>query len=325
MPPKRHASEEVAGGPSAKKARPAGQRGSQQAVAAAGAASNEARSKKSHHKHPNPLARKYGHHLKQQGAKEGDTAEASLAKLKKQIRDAQRTLRRPNLTATQEKELQRRVKALNLKVEEQHQRSKEEALKAKYKYLRFVEQKKCDRKIASLQKELAEVDDSEEGSDEHQQILAELRTYETNAAYVKYYPLDMKYIALFPKETTTDTPSDVKRAKILEAIRERLDKGTEPIVIREKDVFEAEGAGEQSEDEDGSSGDEGKKAGEEQEGGDDDFFLDGAEAGAEERLDIPREDYVPPPKPAPQQAPKNRKERRKLLQQQQQKEEEADA
>ncbi|TPX71435.1 hypothetical protein SpCBS45565_g01010 [Spizellomyces sp. 'palustris'] len=174
-------------------------------------------------KHPNPLARKYGHHLTPK------TSE-SLSTLRKHIRDAQRLLKRDSLPATQQQELERKIKALKIQIEERARASREEKLWSKYKYIRFVEQKKCTRKLKALRTQLSTQDTKDTTA---------LHEAETNLAYTLHYPVDLKYISLFPKEGMQDPVTDARRKKIWEVVSGRVrnegfGKGE---VLRARDVF----------------------------------------------------------------------------------------
>jgi hypothetical protein len=134
----------------------------------------------------NPLKYKYGHHAHQKQPKE-----IQINKLKKEIRDAERLLKR-DIPATKQVELQRKISSLKTLIEQQLQREKQDQLKEKYKYLKFVELKKINRQ---LKKETNEMQKKE---------LNEMKDY------IEFYPVDIKYIALFPHENK-DAQQDLKQ------------------------------------------------------------------------------------------------------------------
>ncbi|KAJ3107829.1 18S rRNA maturation protein [Phlyctochytrium planicorne] len=125
----------------------------------------------------------------------GPKAEGGLAALKKKIRDAQRSLNRPNLAADVKIDLQRRLKALNIELEKKQSGDLELKLYEKYKYVRHVEKTKVLRKIKRAEKE----DDAEE-----------LEKQKIDLAYIEHFPKDMKYLSLFPKENQSDKQEDSK-------------------------------------------------------------------------------------------------------------------
>ncbi|KAJ3151210.1 18S rRNA maturation protein [Geranomyces michiganensis] len=215
------------------------------------AAENKKRTRKTRHIHP--LAKKYGHHVKPAAASASAVAAAagqpaeSLASLRKKIRDAQRLLRRENLPADKKVELERRIKALNLQVTAREDREKEAALFSKYKYLRFVEQKKIDRRIRSLAKILANLPPDSNPAE----LTAALHTQRVNLAYTRFYPRDMKYLSLFPSGTSVADdskdhdkgvgsadlpPRDQARRAIWNAVERCVLRGDKEIVLRRKDV-----------------------------------------------------------------------------------------
>ncbi|KAH6562207.1 hypothetical protein BASA50_011169 [Batrachochytrium salamandrivorans] len=159
----------------------------------------------------NPLAKKFGHHVHKK------TKQESKSDLKKSIRDTERSLKR-NLSATQEQELQRRAKALRLKLQAKEQEEADTVFHEKYKYIRFVETKKIHRKIAQAKKQISTPSNSEiEGTD----ALAALQMYELYLLYVTHFPCDVKYISLFPAEPLSkDSKTALLQEKILQIVKQ---------------------------------------------------------------------------------------------------------
>ena len=140
--------------------------------------------------YPNPLAKKYGHHAHKKKS-------SNKSEIKKKLRDAQRLLKK-DLNATVRLDTSRKIQALQDTLEQLDQQAKEEKLAQKYKYVKFVELTKVNRKL-------------KQGIEE---------PYKLYQLYIEYYPKDAKYIALFPK---TDEPSGSK--EILEKIAAFRDQG----------------------------------------------------------------------------------------------------
>ncbi|KAJ3332657.1 18S rRNA maturation protein [Kappamyces sp. JEL0680] len=152
---------------------------------------------------PNPLAVKYGHavHKKEKHGLNG---------LKKQLRDATRSLKKAMSSdkASQlvKRDLEAKVKALGLRIAQAAREQKEKTLAEKYKYVRFVgsraERKKVGRKLKK----------ADPASDEFKRLELEL-------LYTKFYPVDLKYIALYPskedetKEDETKEDEEPKHAE----------------------------------------------------------------------------------------------------------------
>ncbi|KAJ3414340.1 18S rRNA maturation protein [Chytridiales sp. JEL 0842] len=123
----------------------------------------------------------------------------SSSALKKRLRDTERLLKRPNLDATTRKDVERRLKALQLELLEKGRVVEEKKIAAKYKYVRHVEKTKIQRKLKQLEKQ--------EGGASADKVLEQ----KVRLAYVEHYPRDMKYISLFPSSSsTTDPASDAE-------------------------------------------------------------------------------------------------------------------
>ncbi|KAI8916219.1 hypothetical protein EDD86DRAFT_13118 [Gorgonomyces haynaldii] len=134
---------------------------------------------------PNPLAVKYGHHVHKKETK-------SKADLKKQLRNTQRLMQKMT-SAVQQQELKRKVAAIELEIKELDSTQKQDKLREKYKYVRFVESKKLNRMITQTEKAIA--------SEETEELLQKLQDLRLKLLYVERYPTDMKYVSLFPKDS----------------------------------------------------------------------------------------------------------------------------
>ncbi|KAI9014714.1 hypothetical protein BC832DRAFT_165435 [Gaertneriomyces semiglobifer] len=210
-------------------------RRSQDASTAGEAGAASAKRQKSLYQ-PNPLAKKYGHHVRPQQNEEG------MSVIKKKIRDTERILKKgKNLQATQQLELERRIKALKLKLANKEREEREEKLAHKYKYVKFVESKKCARKLKQIEKALS-------SDPNNKDLQSELLTQRVNLAYIQHFPPDMKYISLFPTTTGKETSEQIKEAKDTEERRQRIwqrmQKAVESgeaerrgWVLRQKDIF----------------------------------------------------------------------------------------
>ncbi|CEL97277.1 unnamed protein product [Vitrella brassicaformis CCMP3155] len=147
------------------------------------------------------------------------------------IQDIQRVLERTkDLPAEQRERLEGRIQSLK----KQAKRSKFfESRQKFYKRIRFVEEVKVQRQLKKCRKQLAELlqrgDQAEDhdGEDLPAQIDAlrqQLAKHEDDLQYIKHYPLDKPYIALFaPMEGPTEEIVK-KRAEIRQQIRSRLVK-----------------------------------------------------------------------------------------------------
>lgn len=186
---------------------------------------------------------KYQKHLKAQKlkAKYKPKAEVSTTDVKKRLRDAQRLLARPNLPATTQRDLERRVDALKKELEkaEETVRDREDSKKnyEKYKYVRFVERQKATRKLAQASKKLEKEPDNKDL--QRAKLEAEL-----DLAYTMSYPLIFKYISLYPSEPIAEgSQSAILRDTIKEVMRELLGEEIkhEEVGRRVRRILEAEG------------------------------------------------------------------------------------
>ncbi|KAJ3314004.1 18S rRNA maturation protein [Boothiomyces sp. JEL0838] len=141
---------------------------------------------------PNPLSKKYGHsvHKKQATGVNGAN---------KKIRDLQRLLKKQTgMNAQKKQEITRQIESLELQVEEHKQKEKEQELAKKYQYVKFVEQKKTTKRITKLQKQLGLMTKQDDG---YAELERQLEEFQFNLLYIKYYPVDVKYISLYPSES----------------------------------------------------------------------------------------------------------------------------
>ncbi|KAJ3045546.1 18S rRNA maturation protein [Rhizophlyctis rosea] len=228
---------------------------------------------------PNPLARKYGHHVHGPTGSAKGAPPGGASGIKKRIRDTQRLLKKTDIPATTRQELERRLKALNIDLNKLQRTDQEEKLHKKYKYVKFVEEKKVNRKITTITKKL----ETAKGEDK-KALEKDLKERHLDLAYIRHFPRDMKYISLFA-DTEGDAKEDGKTEKTRAAVRAFIGKAEESgrieqggFVIRKADVFGGKKEGRKGEEgeEEGGAGGDGKE-----EGGDD-FFMAGSDGEEEE-------------------------------------------
>ncbi|KAJ3161241.1 18S rRNA maturation protein, partial [Irineochytrium annulatum] len=159
--------------------------------------------------------------------RKGPPVEGQAAK-KKRLRDSERMLKRENLPADIRIDLQRRVKALKLEIEERGKEEREHKLWERYKYVRHVEKTKLTRRIAALSR-----------LSPSPTVSSQLQLLNLHLAYVTHFPRDVKYISLFPKSTSdgaagdgagkadegAEGVTDRMRAEIMEKIRKAVETG----------------------------------------------------------------------------------------------------
>ncbi|KAJ1564025.1 hypothetical protein HK096_009949, partial [Nowakowskiella sp. JEL0078] len=183
----------------------------------------------------------------------------------------------PNVLATVQQDLERRLKALQIQLiqvtDAKKVAEKEKKYASKYKMIKFIEKQKISRKITKLRKilqksNISEADslsDHENESDSDspsyptstpESILQQIDSLETQLEYIKHFPVDMKYIALFTNKSNADsddneeedsekeddgkTKSDMLRDKIMQTIKEAVKAGKhnkKGFILREADIF----------------------------------------------------------------------------------------
>ncbi|TPX42954.1 hypothetical protein SeLEV6574_g05319 [Synchytrium endobioticum] len=150
---------------------------------------------------------------KRRGTEQGYTPYSGSKKMKKEIKKISFLLdKKDDLTATNRQELERKLRALTLQLTELEQGRRAAKLKDKYKYVRFVEQKKAARKLNQIKRDISALTPS---SPEYARKSLELRRYEIAKTYISAFPQDAKYVALFPAgqeaEVQDMSHSDVAR------------------------------------------------------------------------------------------------------------------
>jgi hypothetical protein len=153
----------------------------------------------------NPLRRKYGHHVHTKKA-----SPLSVNQIKKKLRDTNRLLKK-DLNAQKRTELERLVQSLEEQIKQTENEKRYTKYQERYKYVRFVEAKKSQRRLKHAEKE---------GDQEA------IQKFQLNALYTKFYPMDCKYVALYPsEELKPESKTWKRRNEILERIKELHEQG----------------------------------------------------------------------------------------------------
>ncbi|GAA5853531.1 hypothetical protein JCM8547_002495 [Rhodosporidiobolus lusitaniae] len=196
----------------------------------------------------------------------GSIPAGSVSKLKAQIRQTTRLLKRDDLTPDVRTTSERRLAALKSELEktsrENEQSELEKKMATRYRGVKFFERQKLLRKIKQAKKQLDESPDDEK-------VKAALLEARIDLYYVLRYPKTEKYVALFPDGTyfPHDSPSSStdasaqKRQTLRAAIRARMEKGELPQEVEGGDL------GIEGEEDVGSSGAGKRERSEEVEGG----------------------------------------------------------
>ena len=141
--------------------------------------------------------------------------------LEVRISECKRRLAQDALPADVRRTQERVLQSLTRQQEQLAKEKRVKKLASKYKAVRFFENRKVTRKLKSaITRELSA---SSEGSS------AELQTEVTDLKkklnYIVHFPLDQKYLSLFPSSETTDEKGVKKRDEIIESIWRRVLSG----------------------------------------------------------------------------------------------------
>lgn len=144
---------------------------------------------------------------------------AGSGKLKKKIRDVQRTLRKPGLAANKRLEAERALKGLEQELAGVQNAAKARENGQKYHMVRFFERKKAVRRLRRAVKDIiADSPETETG-------LEEMRKREVDLYYTVMFPMDQKYLALYPSEKEGDIDEVREKNEVWVSIREKVLKG----------------------------------------------------------------------------------------------------
>ncbi|KAA8899475.1 hypothetical protein TRICI_006338 [Trichomonascus ciferrii] len=146
------------------------------------------------------------------------------AKLKKKIRDLERLLKRPNLEANKKVETERALAALRSEVEGVQESKKVGQIAKKYHMVRFFERKKAYRRLKQALKR--HLEDPESKSCKKAFEKAEVDLY-----YTLTFPIDHKYVSLFPTEAA-DKSAD-QRKQYRKQVEAAIKQGKYPVGLDE--------------------------------------------------------------------------------------------
>ncbi|GAN09596.1 rRNA-processing protein EFG1 [Mucor ambiguus] len=167
------------------------------------------------------------------GSKE--TIPPSAGKIKKKIRDTQRTISKKDLPANVLTEAKRRLRVLEFDLGEKIIDDHERDNASKYHKVKHFERKKVERKLKQAKKALEEASKKSDAEPtkiaEHQEKVKDM---EIKLLYTKNYPKTLPYISLFPQENENDTKSLTRKTKLLEEIKQAVADGDEDLTKLQK-------------------------------------------------------------------------------------------
>lgn len=165
----------------------------------------------------------------------------SKSELKKQIRDTQRLITKMghSFTAEQASESQRKLNYLNLELLNTESEAIQLKMYQKYKYVKFIEQKKCLKRVKQLEKLCKEESKAEDDDEEnvysgltHDELIVELLKQKENLRYIMHYPKDYKYISVF-----TEDEVSLKEVEKIKNFVNEMCLGKKIRIVLKKDIF----------------------------------------------------------------------------------------
>jgi len=138
--------------------------------------------------------------------------------LKKQLRDTQRLLKRDTINATIRQEMERKLKAIQIALEDKKISEVERVMISKYRMVRFFESQKAFRKISQTEKALKCASGEEQSSVEQR-----LNRYKAELNYIMHFPKTEKYISLYP--VCNDEKILQERERIIKEVNNAVARG----------------------------------------------------------------------------------------------------
>lgn len=146
----------------------------------------------------------------------------SVNKLKSMIRQTKRLLAKESIEPGTRIEAERRLRAMELELEESMQSNKERHFATRYHKVKFFERQKLMRRLRQLRRE-----------PESRQVRAQLFEHRVFLNYVLHFPADRRYVSLFagnkePVAPSADAPDRAhqKAAEFFKHVRKSMKRGT---------------------------------------------------------------------------------------------------
>ncbi|KAF8911563.1 hypothetical protein CPB84DRAFT_1671941 [Gymnopilus junonius] len=168
-------------------------------------------------------------------APEQTTTAPGVQKVKAALRQTRRLLAQDNLAADVRVETERRLKGLEVELQQAETSKKERAFAVRYHKVKFFERQKVTRKLTRAKKALESTVDASE----KKKLSTELHDLRVDLNYIQHYPKTKKYISLFPPEvrkgekvsvaSQADTErTNKEREELRKWIREQMEQGDLP-------------------------------------------------------------------------------------------------
>ena len=143
--------------------------------------------------------------------------------IKNQIRNIKRFLNRKGaeLDESIKTDQNRKLKALEAQVQDNHKKEKVKKLAIKYHKVKFFEKKKVLRKIKKFTKALVAMDDSSDSAGK-KKMTKDLEAAKDMLLYIEYFPKESKYVSLFVEDE--DLEREERSAKLRKSLLELAKK-----------------------------------------------------------------------------------------------------
>ncbi|KAI9030927.1 hypothetical protein CLU79DRAFT_732073 [Phycomyces nitens] len=140
----------------------------------------------------------------------------SMGKIKKRIRDVNRTLKKGARTAKIRVESERRIRALEYELGEKTIDAQEQKNATAYHQVKHIERKKAERKLAQATAALKAA--SEDDKEAAEKMVEERKI---DLLYTKHFPKSLPYVSILSKndEESKNTTREEVREKIREAMK----------------------------------------------------------------------------------------------------------
>ncbi|KAI9736686.1 MAG: 18S rRNA maturation protein [Cirrosporium novae-zelandiae] len=141
-------------------------------------------------------------------------APLSTNKLKRQIRSLMRVLENPDskIPATVRQETERALATYKSDLQALEKATTRKRMIKKYHMVRFFDRRKAEKVLKKLRAEKRGLGDDKEDKQKSEKLEKRISLVQVNLNYAIYYPLDMKYISLYPKtekDKTSSKPSSL--------------------------------------------------------------------------------------------------------------------
>lgn len=173
----------------------------------------------------------------------GKVLSSGSGRIRKKIRDVERSLKRGNLKADMKTDYERTLLALKAQLNMNQGTNKVKKNGKKYHMVRFFERKKAIRRLKQARKHLEEVQATQVRKDIKKAKIV-VKHKEIDVAYTILFPKAEKYISLYPNTKPEDinqmTPNAKKGIQQTEQRRIEFRKEMETLIVQGKLPFDLE-------------------------------------------------------------------------------------